>query len=102
MATIRVRMKLESDTLTLPELKQLIGKTVDIEVTEQPLPMSSEDRWKAAAEAAQQITDYDFNAASEQREFDRVQAEVESLGLLKWPGTVIGTLRREDMYDDVC
>ena len=22
-------------------------------------------------------------------------------GLLKWPGTVIGTLRREDIYDDV-
>ena len=29
-------------------------------------------------------------------------APVESFGLLKWPGTVIGTLRREDMYDDVC
>ena len=75
MATIRVRMKLESDTITLPELKQLIGKTVDIEVTEQPAPISSEDRWKAAAEAAQQITDYDFDAASEQREFDRIHGE---------------------------
>ena len=55
-----------------------------------------------AAEAAQQITDYDFDAASQQREFDRVHAPTESFGLLKWPGTVIGTLRREDMYDDVC
>ncbi len=102
MATIRVRMKLESDTVTLPELKQLIGKIVDIEVTEQPPTTSSEDRWKAAAEAAQQITDYDFDAASEQREFDRANSEAESFGLLKWPGTVIGTLRREDMCDDVC
>ena len=75
MATIRVRMKLESDTITLPELKQLIGKTVDIEVTEQPAPISSEDRWKAAAEAVQQITDYDFEAASDQREFDRLHGE---------------------------
>ena len=31
-----------------------------------------------------------------------LDAPVESFGLLKWPGTVIGTLRREDMYDDVC
>ncbi len=31
-----------------------------------------------------------------------LHAPTESFGLLKWPGTVIGTLRREDMYDDVC
>ena len=31
-----------------------------------------------------------------------LHAPAELFGLLKWPGTVIGTLRREDMYDDVC
>ncbi len=36
MATIRIRTKLESETLTLPELRPLIGKTVDIRVVERP------------------------------------------------------------------
>ncbi|MBX9580691.1 MAG: hypothetical protein K2X87_10320 [Gemmataceae bacterium] len=36
MTTIRVTTKLESDTLVLPELGPLIGKTVEIRVTEQP------------------------------------------------------------------
>ena len=36
MVSFRVRTKVESDTLVLPELKTLIGKMVEIEVTEQP------------------------------------------------------------------
>jgi len=34
MSTVRVRRKLESETLHLPELKPLIGRTVEITVVE--------------------------------------------------------------------
>lgn len=74
MATIRIRTRIESDTLTLPELKPLVGKTVDIEVTErQEAPPA--DRWARAAEAVRQLTDYDFDAAADQREYDRGHGE---------------------------
>lgn len=34
MAPIRITTRLESDTLVLPELRPLVGKTVEISVTE--------------------------------------------------------------------
>jgi hypothetical protein len=34
MAPIRIKTRIESDTLVLPELRLLIGKTVEIRVTE--------------------------------------------------------------------
>ena len=53
MTTIRIRTTVVSDTLILPELRPLVGKTVDIEVTErQDTPPA--DRWARAAEAARQ------------------------------------------------
>ncbi len=36
MTTVRIRRKLESETLHLPELKPLIGKNVEIIVEERP------------------------------------------------------------------
>jgi hypothetical protein len=36
MSTIRIKTRLESDTLILPELRPLLGKTVEISVREQP------------------------------------------------------------------
>lgn len=36
MEPIRIRTRLESDTLVLPELRSLVGKTVDISVAEAP------------------------------------------------------------------
>jgi hypothetical protein len=36
MSTIRITKKLDSDTLVLPELRPLIGKTVEIRVSEEP------------------------------------------------------------------
>jgi hypothetical protein len=36
MSAIRIRKQLQSDTLHLPELQPLIGKTVEIVITEQP------------------------------------------------------------------
>jgi hypothetical protein len=38
MTTIRIRRRLDSDTLHLPELRPLIGRTVEIVIAEQPEP----------------------------------------------------------------
>lgn len=35
MATIRIKKRLDSETLVLPELRPLVGKTVEIRVREQ-------------------------------------------------------------------
>lgn len=35
MSTIRIRRKIENETLTLPELRPLIGKTVEITVSDE-------------------------------------------------------------------
>jgi hypothetical protein len=36
MGTIRIKTRLESETLVLPEIRPLIGKNVEISVTEEP------------------------------------------------------------------
>lgn len=41
--TIRITTKLESDTLSLPELRPLVGKTVEIQITEQGRPLTLDD-----------------------------------------------------------
>ncbi len=41
MSTVRVQRKLESETLHLPELKPLIGKTVEITVVERSAAKST-------------------------------------------------------------
>jgi hypothetical protein len=72
MNAIRVRRRIESETLHLPELKPLIGKTVEIIVVEEPTPMvrPGTGDWDAAARAVQDLKDYDFNAWREQRDYD--------------------------------
>ena len=70
MTPLRIRTKIEGDTLVLPELKRFAGKTVDIEVTERPQETLPAERWAAAAEAVKGLADYDFDAWSEQRAFD--------------------------------
>jgi hypothetical protein len=46
MATIRLKKKIDSETLHLPELRHLIGKVVDITVTEEdPLKRGSDEFW---------------------------------------------------------
>jgi hypothetical protein len=74
MATISIRRKIESDTLVLPELVPLIGKTVEIRVTERP-ELDTDEHWKKVAEAIAELEDYDFSAYAEQREYDRLHAE---------------------------
>lgn len=74
MHAVRIRRKIESDTLTLPELKPFVGKTVEI-VVEEVLPpgvVPGSGDWDVAAQAARELreTGYDFDAWREQREFD--------------------------------
>lgn len=74
MNAIRIRKQLDSETLHLPELKPLIGKTVDIIIQEEPPPTIAPGTgdWDAAARAAQELreTGYDFDAWRAQREYD--------------------------------
>jgi hypothetical protein len=73
MSVIRIHRRIESETLHLPELRPLLGKTVEILVTEQPEAHAADDaaRWAAAQQAVREVTDYDLEAYREQREFDR-------------------------------
>ena len=74
MNSVRIRRKLESETLHLPELKPLIGKNVEIIVQEEQKPtiLAGTGDWQAAARAAQELRDtgYDFDAWRQQREYD--------------------------------
>ena len=48
MSDIIILRKLDSDTLHLPELRGLIGKTVEIVVRERPpMPTEVPERWRA-------------------------------------------------------
>jgi hypothetical protein len=75
MHSIRIRKKIESETLSLVELKPLIGRTVEIVVW--PVPAEQTDPiagpWEAAIRAAQELENYDFDAWREQREYDLLQ-----------------------------
>ncbi len=75
MASFRIRVKVEGDTLVLPELKLLVGKTVDIEVIESLDQEPAVDRWVIAAKAVSELTDYDFDAWAEQRALDRQRGQ---------------------------
>ncbi len=77
MNAIRIRKKLESDTLHLPELRPLLGQTVEIIVLQEeaaPAIQPGTGDWDAAARAVQELACYDFDAWREQREFDRQRA----------------------------
>lgn len=74
MTAIRIRKKLDSETLHLPELRPLLGRNVEIvvhETVESPAVPGTGD-WDAAARAAQELQEagYDFDAWREQRDFD--------------------------------
>lgn len=48
MNAIRVRKKIDSETVYLPELRSLVGKTVEIIVREEPAaPAGTEGDWEA-------------------------------------------------------
>ena len=74
MNAVTIRMKIESETLHLPELKPLIGKAVEIVVREEPVTAASVADWDAAMQAARELEGYDFDAWRQQRDVDRVHA----------------------------
>jgi len=77
MNAVRIRRKLDSDTLYLPELKPLIGKNVEIIVLEESAPaiLPGTGDWDAAMKAVAELEDYDFDAFSKQREYDLQHAK---------------------------
>lgn len=75
MHAIRIRRKLDSETLSLPELRPFVGQTVEIIVlSEEFVPgiRPGSGDWEAFDRLAREITDYDFDA---QREQDRVDLQ---------------------------
>jgi hypothetical protein len=77
MSVVRIRRKLESETLHLPELKPLLGKTVEIIVQEETAGQAGPGTgaWDAALQAVRELEDYDFAAQREQREYDLRHAD---------------------------
>src|SRR6266404_3247571 len=71
MNAIRIRKKIDSETLYLPELRPLVGKTVEIIVREEAaIPAGTDKTWQALAEAgAQDLVDPEVYKSY--REFDR-------------------------------
>jgi hypothetical protein len=83
---VRICRKLDSETLYLPELKPLIGKTVEIIVQEEragEITPGTGD-WVAAQRAAQRLqeTGYDFDAWHQQREYELSRAREPPRGSL--------------------
>ncbi|MGH7202334.1 MAG: hypothetical protein ACREJB_17145 [Planctomycetaceae bacterium] len=68
MTAIRIRKRIDSETLHLPELRPLIGKTVEIVVREEST--ETEKNWGPLLDAAGQDL-VDPNVYKESREFDR-------------------------------
>ncbi len=71
MSVIRIHRRIDSETLHLPELRPLIGKAVEIVVTEEPTPPTATEKdWEAFfAEAGTDLVDPEVY--KQYREFDR-------------------------------
>jgi hypothetical protein len=74
MNAIRIRKRLDSETLYLPELRPLLGRGVEIIVLEEDGPVSAirpgTGDWDAADRAIRQLQDYDYDALPEQEACD--------------------------------
>ena len=73
MNAIRIRKKLDSEMVHLPELRPLLGQTVEIIVLgEEPDPRirPGTGDWSAFDRLAREITDYDFDARPQQDQLD--------------------------------
>lgn len=73
MNAIRIRTTLDSETLHLPELRSLVGRSVEIIVLEDetaPAIRPGTGDWDAATRAVRAIKDYDYDALREQDECD--------------------------------
>ena len=76
MSTIRIETTIDSDTLYLPQLKAMVGKSVEIIVREKETPDISPatSDWAAVEAAVRGLENYDFDAFREAREQDRRRA----------------------------
>ena len=74
MTPIRIKTRLESDTLILPELRLLLGKTVEIRVTE------------AGESAIDRLLDTDYHADCEADTSPEVPLAEVRAGLASIPG----------------
>jgi hypothetical protein len=72
MIAIRIETVLDSDTLHLPQLKPLVGKSVEIVVREKGMPVVTDATrdWSAVKAAATDLSDYDFRAYREIRDIE--------------------------------
>ena len=77
MNAVRIRRKLDSETLHLPELQPLVGKNVEIIVLEESLPPITPGAgdWDMAMKAVAELEDYDFDAFRKHRECDLEHAK---------------------------
>ena len=70
--TVRIHRTLDSETLYLPEIRPLIGKSVEIIIREEKsaaLTPATVD-WDAAMKAVEGLEGYDFDALDRQRDYD--------------------------------
>ncbi|HEY7311129.1 MAG TPA: hypothetical protein VH643_17320 [Gemmataceae bacterium] len=78
MNAIRIRKTIDSETLHLPELKPLLGRTVEIIVLEEDVRSTIQPgtgNWGAAIKAVETLEDYDFDAVGRQRAYDLEHAK---------------------------
>ncbi len=77
MTAIRIETTIDSDTLHLPQLKPLVGKTVEIIVREKvaPLVTPATSDWAAVETAVLELENYDFDAYRDARELELRQAD---------------------------
>jgi hypothetical protein len=78
MNAIRVRKRLDSETLHLPELRTFLGQTVEIivladEAVAAVRPGAGD--WATALKAVEELEDYDFEAVTRQRDYDLKHAK---------------------------
>ncbi len=83
MAPIRIRTKLESETLVLPELKLLVGKTVEIQISE------------AVDSPADRMLDSDYHSECEADGSPEVTLADVRAGLASIPGTMTSDFAAE-------
>ena len=83
MTPIRMRTRLESDTLVVPELRVLVGKTVEIRVTE------------AGESAVDRLLDADYHADCEADTSPEVPLADVRAGLASIPGDMTADFAAE-------
>ena len=83
MNAIRIRKTIDSDTLHLPELKEMLGCTVEIIILQEPVAavvppdfVPGNGDWDAFRRAAESLRDtYDYDAQADQDACDLRDAE---------------------------